>query len=172
MIPLHLQHIDRLVHVAAHTGGSATRSTSHLAQRKHRQSTAMCVTAGVGPMQGQANFFCRYAPEKIPYPMKRYVNETKRQYEVLDARLKDHEYLAADEYTIAGALQVVCCIHCRCTGARSVLRCDEVALLAGFAERCTQHRHTTQAHHVRVTSVAMLLTPASDGPTAALFKTV
>ena len=26
---------------------------------------------GVGPMQGQANHFNRYAPEKIPYAMKR-----------------------------------------------------------------------------------------------------
>jgi glutathione S-transferase len=46
---------------------------------------------------------CRYAPEKIEYGIKRYTAETKRLYEVLDARLKDHEYLAADEYTIAGA---------------------------------------------------------------------
>ena len=52
-------------------------------------------------MQGQANHFNRYAPEKIEYAIKRYTNETKRLYEVLDIRLKDHEYIAADEYTIA-----------------------------------------------------------------------
>ena len=33
-------------------------------------------------MQGQANHFVRYAPEKIYYGMNRYVNETKRLYEV------------------------------------------------------------------------------------------
>ncbi|MGH7859232.1 MAG: glutathione S-transferase family protein, partial [Candidatus Binatia bacterium] len=55
---------------------------------------------GIGPMQGQANVFFRYAPEKIEYAIKRYHNETKRLYAVLDTRLKDHEYLAG-EYSIA-----------------------------------------------------------------------
>jgi glutathione S-transferase len=59
--------------------------------------------AGLGPMQGQANHFVRYAPEKIEYGMKRYTNETKRLYSVLEDRLKDNEWLAAGEYTIAGA---------------------------------------------------------------------
>jgi len=56
--------------------------------------------AGVGPMQGQANVFYRYAPEKIEYAIRRYQNETKRLYNVLDSQLADHEYLAGD-YSIA-----------------------------------------------------------------------
>jgi glutathione S-transferase len=56
--------------------------------------------AGVGPMQGQANVFFRYAPEKIEYAIQRYQNETKRLYTVLDRRLADHEYLAGD-YSVA-----------------------------------------------------------------------
>lgn len=55
-------------------------------------------------MQGQANHFVRYATEKIEYAQNRYVNETYRLYGVLDGRLKDNEWLAADEYTIAGAV--------------------------------------------------------------------
>ena len=55
---------------------------------------------GVGPMQGQANVFFRYAPEKIPYAIERYQTETKRLYKVLDTRLADNEYLAGD-YSIA-----------------------------------------------------------------------
>ena len=55
---------------------------------------------GVGPMQGQANVFFRYAPEKIPFAIERYQNETRRLYEVLDRRLGEAEYLA-DEYSIA-----------------------------------------------------------------------
>jgi GST-like protein len=55
---------------------------------------------GIGPMQGQANVFYRYAPEKIPYAINRYQKETKRLYKVLDRRLADHEYLAGD-YSIA-----------------------------------------------------------------------
>jgi len=55
---------------------------------------------GVGPMQGQANVFYRYFPEKLPSAIERYQKETKRLYEVLNTRLKDHEYLAGD-YSIA-----------------------------------------------------------------------
>ena len=55
---------------------------------------------GVGPMQGQANVFYRYAAEKIDYAIDRYQRETRRLYEVLDARLEDSEYLAGD-YSIA-----------------------------------------------------------------------
>ena len=55
---------------------------------------------GVGPMQGQANVFYRYAPEKIPYAIDRYQTETKRLYTVLDTRLADRDYLAGD-YSIA-----------------------------------------------------------------------
>ncbi|KAG8956031.1 glutathione S- transferase, nitrogen catabolite repression regulator [Tulasnella sp. 424] len=53
------------------------------------------VHGGIGPMQGQANHFFRYAPEKIPYAIKRYNDETRRLYSVLEARLSDgREYLA------------------------------------------------------------------------------
>ncbi|KAI0370215.1 glutathione S-transferase C-terminal-like protein [Pilatotrama ljubarskyi] len=49
---------------------------------------------GVGPMQGQANHFNKYAPEDIPYAKKRYTEETKRLYGVLEIRLQDRDYLA------------------------------------------------------------------------------
>ncbi len=55
---------------------------------------------GVGPMQGQANVFYRYAPEKIQYAIDRYHKECRRLYEVLDRRLGEVEYLAGD-YGIA-----------------------------------------------------------------------
>ena len=55
---------------------------------------------GVGPMQGQANVFFRYFPEKLPGAIERYQNETRRLYEVLDRRLGEAEYLAGD-YSIA-----------------------------------------------------------------------
>jgi GST-like protein len=55
---------------------------------------------GVGPMQGQANVFFRYFPEKLPGPIQRYQNETRRLYQVLDTRLAEVEYLAGD-YSIA-----------------------------------------------------------------------
>ena len=55
---------------------------------------------GVGPMQGQANVFFRYYPEKLQGPIERYQHETRRLYEVLDRRLAEVEYLAGD-YSIA-----------------------------------------------------------------------
>ena len=55
---------------------------------------------GVGPMQGQAGVFYRYAPERIDYAISRYQRETRRLYEVLDKRLQASEYLAGD-YSIA-----------------------------------------------------------------------
>jgi len=56
--------------------------------------------SGIGPMQGQAVAFERYFPEDVPAARKRYHNETRRLYEVLDGHLADHEWLA-DEYSIA-----------------------------------------------------------------------
>ncbi|MBP5121212.1 glutathione S-transferase family protein [Pseudomonas protegens] len=55
---------------------------------------------GVGPMQGQANVFFRYFPEKLQGAIDRYQHETRRLYEVLDSRLQQAEYLAGD-YSIA-----------------------------------------------------------------------
>lgn len=56
---------------------------------------------GLGPMQGQANHFYRLAKERIPYPTQRYVGETERLYGILDARLKDQDYLVGNKYSIA-----------------------------------------------------------------------
>ena len=55
---------------------------------------------GLGPMAGQNHHFVTYAPEKIPYAMDRYVNETGRLYGVLNKRLADREFVAGD-YSIA-----------------------------------------------------------------------
>ncbi len=57
--------------------------------------------AGVGPMMGQANVFLRYAPEKIPYAIDRYQREVRRLFEVLEAQLTLHEYVAGNDYSIA-----------------------------------------------------------------------
>jgi|SRR5579871_1369828 len=56
--------------------------------------------AGLGPMAGQNHHFSRYAPEKLPYAITRYVNETNRLYGVLNERLADRAFVAR-EYSIA-----------------------------------------------------------------------
>jgi GST-like protein len=55
---------------------------------------------GLGPMAGQNHHFGTYAPEKIPYAINRYVNETNRLYGVLDRRLADRPFMGG-EYSIA-----------------------------------------------------------------------
>ena len=51
---------------------------------------------GIGPMMGQANVFYRYFPEKIEPAIKRYQNECRRLFEVLETRLAESEWLAGD----------------------------------------------------------------------------
>ena len=55
---------------------------------------------GFGPMLGQNNHFVHYAPEKVPYAIDRYVNETHRLYGVLDKQLAGQDFIAG-EYSIA-----------------------------------------------------------------------
>lgn len=53
-------------------------------------------------MQGQAAHFVNFAPEKIEYGIRRYTNETRRLYGVIEKALADgRQWLAAGEYTIA-----------------------------------------------------------------------
>jgi len=60
---------------------------------------------GFGPMLGQNHHFSLYAPEKIPYAIKRYQDETHRLYGVLNKRLADRDYVAGD-YSIADIAMV------------------------------------------------------------------
>ena len=55
---------------------------------------------GLGPMLGQNHHFSQYAPEKLPYAIKRYVDETNRLYGVLNKRLAEREFVAG-AYSIA-----------------------------------------------------------------------
>ncbi|WP_288416939.1 glutathione S-transferase N-terminal domain-containing protein [uncultured Acinetobacter sp.] len=55
---------------------------------------------GFGPMLGQNHHFGRFAPEKIPYAIDRYVTESKRLYKVLNTQLIGQKFVAG-EYSIA-----------------------------------------------------------------------
>ncbi|MGF1608145.1 MAG: glutathione S-transferase N-terminal domain-containing protein [Kiloniellales bacterium] len=74
------------------------------AEPRQRYSTIqwlMWQMGSIGPMLGQAHHFLQYAPEKLPYAMKRYANEAKRLYAVADKRLGETRFLAGHDYTIA-----------------------------------------------------------------------
>lgn len=59
--------------------------------------------SGQGPYFGQAAHFKMFAPEKIPYAIKRYEDETKRVLSVLEDILaaKPSGWLVGDKCTIA-----------------------------------------------------------------------
>ena len=50
---------------------------------------------------GGFGHFYAYAPEKLEYPINRYSMEVKRQLDVLNRHLAEHDYMVGDEYTIA-----------------------------------------------------------------------
>jgi GST-like protein len=86
-----------LIYLAEKTGQLMPQ---HLKGRSTVIQWLMFQMGGIGPMMGQANVFYRYFPEKIQPAIDRYQGESKRLFRVLDARLKEHEYLAGD-YSIA-----------------------------------------------------------------------
>lgn len=81
----------------------------------------MWQVAGLGPMQGQANHFTResisseqlyttyllfvtgYAPDKMEYPIDRYVSESHRLYRTLDHQLAKNKtgYIVGDKLAVA-----------------------------------------------------------------------
>jgi GST-like protein len=87
-----------LLYLAEKTGKFLPENTP--AARGQLLSWLMFVGTGVGPYSGQAVHFTRYAPEKLPYAIDRYVFEAKRHYAILDAQLAKHRYMLGDTYTI------------------------------------------------------------------------
>jgi len=57
----------------------------------------------VGPMFGQVGFFHKFAGRQWEdkRPLQRYVDESKRLLEMLDARLDGRQWIMGDDYTIA-----------------------------------------------------------------------
>ena len=52
-------------------------------------------------MVGQMAHFTRFAPEPVPYAVKRYTDESQRLLGVLDRRLAGNEFLAGTFYSVA-----------------------------------------------------------------------
>ena len=74
---------------------------SDVRRKKTVTEWLMWQMGGLGPMAGQNHHFGVYAPEKLPYAITRYVNETNRLYGVLDRRLDGRAFIAGDDYSIA-----------------------------------------------------------------------
>ncbi|KAL1591340.1 hypothetical protein SLS60_012084 [Paraconiothyrium brasiliense] len=93
-----------LLYLAEHYDSEARFSFQQVDEHSEMLQWLFFQNAGVGPIQGQANHFYRYAPEKIQYGIDRYQNETRRLYAVLETRLASRDYLVgkgAGKFSIA-----------------------------------------------------------------------
>ncbi|KAF9526671.1 glutathione S-transferase [Crepidotus variabilis] len=98
---------------------------------------------GIGPMQGQANFFNFTSKGMGPadagdvtFSLKRYQNEVKRLYGVLQIRLGDREYLAGSgkgKYSLAD-IKIVPWLRVRSIAGIESL--DEWPSVKSWVQRC------------------------------------
>jgi GST-like protein len=73
-------------------------------ERSETLQWLMIQMGGIGPMMGQAMYFERIAKpngDDVPFAIKRYVDESRRLLEVLDARLDGRDWLVGDAMSIA-----------------------------------------------------------------------
>jgi GST-like protein len=87
-----------LLYLAEKTGQFMTQD---LRGRQETLQWLFWQMGGLGPMAGQNHHFNRFAKEKIPYAIKRYVDETARLYGVLNERLAERAFVAGEDYSIA-----------------------------------------------------------------------
>ena len=86
-----------LLHLAEKTG---TFMPVEPTGRASLLSWLMFAASGVGPFSGQAVHFRNFAPEKLPYAIKRYDFEARRHWQIVDDRLSIGRYMLGDTYTI------------------------------------------------------------------------
>jgi len=98
--PLSLFETGAIMVYLAEKTGSELYPTDPVKRAKVMQ-WLMWQMGGLGPMVGQAHHFLFNPKEVVPYGQKRYHDETKRLYGVMDRQLADNEYIAGDEYSIA-----------------------------------------------------------------------
>ncbi|SMC19030.1 glutathione S-transferase [Andreprevotia lacus DSM 23236] len=110
--------------------------------------------AGLGPMAGQNNHFGHAAPEKIPYAITRYVNETARLYAVLDKQLSGRDYIAGD-YSIADIASYPWIVG----HVRQQQNLDDFPSLKRWFERIAARPAVQRAY-----ALAPQINPAANGP--------
>lgn len=102
--------VDREVELSLMESGAilfylATKTGSFLPRDPHEywqcMEWLMWQMGGFGPMLGQANHFLHFNPGKSDYAEKRYGDEARRLYGVLDKHLGENDYVAGPEYSIA-----------------------------------------------------------------------
>jgi GST-like protein len=69
--------------------------------RAETLSWLMWQVGGAPFLGGGFGHFFAYAPAKVEYPINRYAMEAKRQFDVLNKRLAESDYVAGPDYSIA-----------------------------------------------------------------------
>lgn len=89
-----------LFYLAEKTGKLLPRDA---ATRYETMQWLMFQTAGVGPMFGQVGFFYKFDGKEFEdkRPLERYVGESRKLLEVLNARLETREWIMGRDYSIA-----------------------------------------------------------------------
>lgn len=88
-----------LIYLAEKSGSDLLPASG--AKRANVLQWLMWQMGGLGPMIGQAHHFLFDPKEVVPYGQKRYHDETKRLYGVLDRQLASNEFMAGRAYSIA-----------------------------------------------------------------------
>jgi len=86
-----------LIHLAEKTGKFLPKDVRN---RSQVMQWLMYQMSHVGPIIGQAGHFVNQAPEKVPYAIQRFINESFRIVGVLNVGLDGKDFLAGD-YSIA-----------------------------------------------------------------------
>jgi GST-like protein len=63
-------------------------------------SWMMFVASGIGPFTGQCVHFKHYAPEPVPYAIRRYEFEAWRHWKIVDAHLAGKTWMLGDSYSV------------------------------------------------------------------------
>ncbi|QNM82841.1 glutathione-dependent disulfide-bond oxidoreductase [Sphingomonas sabuli] len=87
-----------LIHLAEKFGEFLPKSGP---ERAETLSWLMWQMGSAPFLGGGFGHFFAYAPEKLEYPINRYAMEAKRQLDVLNRQLADHEFIAGADYSIA-----------------------------------------------------------------------
>ena len=74
---------------------------TNIAQRTETMNWLFWLHGSAPYLGGGFGHFYAYAPEKFEYAINRFSMEAKRQLDVLDRNLAEHQFMAGDHYSIA-----------------------------------------------------------------------
>lgn len=114
-------------------------------ERVEVEQWLMWQIGGFGPMLGQNHHFNKFAPERIPYATERFLNETKRLYNVLNKQLIGQKYVAG-EYSIADMAILPWLLSCEWQG----IELSDYPHVQDYVERLTARSAVQKALSIQL----------------------